>query len=267
MISSADTPRRGSALWAAAAAAALLATAAPGCAADHGAWVGPEARARVPALRRVGLVAPRVIALEEDWVGAIEVDASHVVKALGDAFVAQLAADGTSVVRIAVDDPDAIAAGDRFALFDGLDGPGRGRPVPRGNAPVDPTTGRIAGLGGAAVPNLVARYGVDAIWLVEGETVRSARVRGDLAVVFTVPFGIVDIGVSWQAAHASLRAALVDVSGAVLFYCALDEDHLPPEGTPTDGDDGSPRGADLQDPFVAWAYAATAVRSWRDAVR
>jgi hypothetical protein len=215
------------------AAALVSVIASASCATHRGPSVPPEVRARVAALRSVGLIAPRVAAFEEHAVGALQVDASGVVQSLGDAFAAELARHGTTVVRIAADDPDAMLARVDFG----------------------------------AVPDLAARYAVDAVWLVEAETVRSGRVRGDVGVVLTVPFLFFELGLAWQSTRASLRAALVDASGAVLFSCSLDD--LPPEGPLTDGDDGSPRAlaADLQDPVVAWAYAAAAVRTWRDAVR
>jgi hypothetical protein len=246
------------------AVALLSVVASASCATHHSPWARPEVRARVAALRSVGLVSPRVATFEEDSVGGMEVDASNVVKELGDAFAAELAKHGTTVVRIAPDDPAAIAASDRFAQLTGFGELGDGRTGSRDDALLDPSTAQIADL---AVPDLFARYGVDAVWLVEAETVRSARVRGDVGVVLTVPFLFLDLGLSRQAARASLQAALVDASGAVLFSCSLDD--LPPEGTPTDCDDGGPRAlaADLQDPVVAWAYAAAAVRTWRDAVR
>jgi hypothetical protein len=188
----------------------------------------PEARARASALRRVGLLSPRVIAREERYRVTLEVDASRIAQTLGDAFAAELAAEGISVVRIAPDDPSAASGDD--------------------------------------VRDLAARYGVDAVWVVEGETVRSAGLRGDLAAVFTLPLGPFEIGTTWQAARTSLEATLVDASGAILFHCSLDD--LPPEGTPSDGDDGvRALAADLQDPVVAWAYGAAAARVWRDAVR
>jgi hypothetical protein len=223
------------------AAALLSAVASASCATGRSSSAPPDVRARAAAVRRVGLVSPRVAALEEDSIGAMQVDASHVVRDLGDAFAAELVKHGTSVVRIAPDDPDAIAASERFAAS--------------------------GGLGVGAVPALATRYGVDAVWLVQAETVRSAGVRGGVAMALTLPFGPFDVALSWQAARASVRTAVVDASGTVLFSCSLDD--LPPEGPPTDGDDGSPRAlaADLQDPGVAWAYAAAAVRAWRKAAR
>ena len=74
-------------------------------------------------------------------------------------------------------------------------------------------------------------------------------------------------GTKARASLVELTSTVVDASGAVLFSCSLDD--LPPEGPPTDGDDGSPRAlaADLQDPGVAWAYADATVRAWRKAAR
>jgi hypothetical protein len=245
----------------------------------------PDLPYKKSTIRTVGLLPP-MMALYEERAGSTPVPrddwSREAAETVFAAFIDEMTANKQPLVLIGNEDRDLVDLADLFSAVDyavqrhEVLGRGPAEPLPGGTRPFDYSLG--------PAKQAMERHQVDAVWFVAGFTVlpASAAQAGN-AVQATTGIPRTQTGQPASAllpARSELRAALVDMSGAVLFYGTINEGNLsrierdslggagaPKEGRePARSAENSPAGWDLRDQKTAHRFVTALFSEYRKAV-
>ncbi len=251
---------------------AVLMTAAVGCASAPLYRTHPELQQRKGAIRTVGLLPPTITMYEEQYrFKLIPHDewAPEAAEAVRKAFIDEMAAIRVPLVVISGEDREL---NDIAGLFSAVD-----FSITRhvygitGRADTFPEKVRYFDYSLGPVQEMMERHSVDALWFVSGFNLfptKGTQAADTAGVLLEILSGMGGHPVpALRLRKIELRAALVDKSGTIFFYCKLGEENVPLVGQSTDqAAEEAPLKKDFRDARTARQYIRALLTEYRKAV-